>query len=46
MPDGCEDLVHLAAPGIHVQAKRRDHVTDSLDRSIQIIVGFLARGIV
>mmetsp|Transcript_28842 Transcript_28842/g.40586 ORF Transcript_28842/g.40586 Transcript_28842/m.40586 type:complete len:365 (-) Transcript_28842:328-1422(-) len=46
MPDGCQDLVHLAAPGIHVQPKRRDHVADSLDGSIQIIVGFLPGNIV
>mmetsp|Transcript_5778 Transcript_5778/g.13654 ORF Transcript_5778/g.13654 Transcript_5778/m.13654 type:complete len:365 (+) Transcript_5778:418-1512(+) len=44
--DGGQNLIDLAAAGIHVQAQGGDHITDSLNGSVQVVVGLLPSHIV
>mmetsp|Transcript_116996 Transcript_116996/g.376315 ORF Transcript_116996/g.376315 Transcript_116996/m.376315 type:complete len:383 (-) Transcript_116996:739-1887(-) len=46
VPDGGQDLVHLATTSIHIQAQRGDHVAHRLDGSVKIVVGLLPSDIV
>mmetsp|Transcript_49332 Transcript_49332/g.88665 ORF Transcript_49332/g.88665 Transcript_49332/m.88665 type:complete len:213 (+) Transcript_49332:460-1098(+) len=43
LPQGTQFLVHLAPAAVHLQTQSRCHVTDRLDRSIDVIIHVIPR---